>query len=310
MTPANFQTGDRLDDIFAASIDTDIIHDVPEARNVSRPITLTPELQRAAEQGGFFERCRKCGGTGRFGNFGRCFACQGKGKLAFKTSPEARAKNCAGAADRKARRAEESVEAFKAAHPEIHAWMVEAAPTFGFAASMLDAVAKFGDLTERQLAACQRCVDGRRAKQDERKAREANAQAVDVSRIEKAFATARAKADRPGALGVRVRPLKLQAGDVTLSIQPGSAGSQWEGMLFVKSGDQKLGAVKGGRFTRRFGCSDAQEAAVLKACSDPGAAAIAFGKAWGRCAVCARELTNDGSIELGIGPICRDKFGW
>jgi hypothetical protein len=308
MTPINFGSGDSLDDIFG---EPSTSAEPVSPASPAGPRPLSPDLKRAAEVGGFFERCRKCNGSGRFGNFGRCFACGGKGKLSFKTSSADRAHNRGLAADRKARRQQADVAAFGARHPAIHAWMIEAAASFPFAQAMLDAVAKWGDLTEKQLAACQKCVDARKARQVERQARVEAAPAVEVARIEAAFAHARAKADRPGALGVRVRPLKLVAGEHTLSIQPGSLGSQWEGMLFVKTeaGD-KLGFVKGGKFQRRRECSDAQEAAVVAACSDPEAAAVAFGKAFSRCAVCARELTNDGSIERGIGPICAEKFGW
>ena len=35
---------------------------------------------------------------------------------------------------------------------------------------------------------------------------------------------------------------------------------------------------------------------------------LKIGKETGNCCVCARELTNKKSIELGIGPICRGYF--
>jgi hypothetical protein len=41
---------------------------------------------------------------------------------------------------------------------------------------------------------------------------------------------------------------------------------------------------------------------------NPLAAAIKFGKLSGRCCSCGRDLTNEGSIEAGIGPICAQKF--
>ena len=35
-----------------------------------------------------------------------------------------------------------------------------------------------------------------------------------------------------------------------------------------------------------------------------------FGKKFGTCCLCGRELTNEESVELGIGPICRERaFG-
>jgi hypothetical protein len=36
--------------------------------------------------------------------------------------------------------------------------------------------------------------------------------------------------------------------------------------------------------------------------------AAEFGKLYGICCSCGRTLTNELSIELGIGPICREKF--
>ena len=49
--------------------------------------------------------------------------------------------------------------------------------------------------------------------------------------------------------------------------------------------------------------------AVQSAAADPLAAARLYGKKTGQCSCCGRELTNKASIEMGIGPICREKFG-
>jgi hypothetical protein len=48
---------------------------------------------------------------------------------------------------------------------------------------------------------------------------------------------------------------------------------------------------------------------VQSVAADPYAAAKLYGQNTGTCSCCARELTNPLSIELGIGPICREKFG-
>ena len=277
-----------------------------------RSIVLDERMQRAAEVGGFFERCRKCNGSGQV-RWGQCFACQGKGGKKFKTSAADRAKARDKSAERKVRNAEESWAFFQAEQPEVAAWIIASQDRFPFAASMKEAICKFGSLTANQLAACQRSVAKVNAAKAERQDRVANAKAVDVSKIEGAFALAREKAwaKNPGALGVRVKPLLLQAGEVAVQVTPGSDGSQWEGMLFVKTRDgKKLGSVKAGKFTRRFECTPAEEAAVLDACSDPAKAAVAFGKAWSICSVCGRGLENAESIERGIGPVCAEKFGW
>lgn len=39
-------------------------------------------------------------------------------------------------------------------------------------------------------------------------------------------------------------------------------------------------------------------------------AACAYGLRTHTCGICGRELTNDDSIKIGIGPICRGKMGW
>ena len=58
---------------------------------------------------------------------------------------------------------EQAKAAFKAAHPDIIEWIVDN-PTFDFAIAMGDALARYGSLTERQLAAAQKCADRDRAK--------------------------------------------------------------------------------------------------------------------------------------------------
>ena len=47
----------------------------------------------------------------------------------------------------------------------------------------------------------------------------------------------------------------------------------------------------------------------IDAATDPLAAAIAYGRETGSCSCCGRELTNKVSIDLGIRPICREKWG-
>lgn len=38
--------------------------------------------------------------------------------------------------------------------------------------------------------------------------------------------------------------------------------------------------------------------------------AVKFGKLYGVCCICGRTLTNEESIEAGIGPVCAGKAGW
>jgi len=68
-----------------------------------------------------------------------------------------------------------------------------------------------------------------------------------------------------------------------------------------------LGKITPNRLDSRL--ADDIKAVLLEAASDPLTAAVRYGKETGSCSCCGRDLTNAQSIELGIGPICREKFG-
>jgi hypothetical protein len=78
------------------------------------------------------------------------------------------------------------------------------------------------------------------------------------------------------------------------------------GALYIKREEgQYLGKLIG---TTYKGLKDAEP--MLEAiATDPLAAALRYGQRTGRYACCGRELTNHTSIDLGIGPICREKWG-
>jgi hypothetical protein len=287
-----------------------------ETRSFRVPESFKPVLERA-----FTEACSKCGGTGRYRSFGQCYACKGSGKKTFKTAPDQRAKGReygAARAERKAESIAEDAAAFTAANPDLMKWLIRAEAsnlkrggTFDFPSKMIQAVAQYGSLTENQLAAVQRLMARDAVRADQRKTEQAaNAVTVDVTKIEQAFATARERATRKGQMGLWTKPLKLRANEVDFVIQPGSQGSQWENMLFVKSGDRKLGYVKDGTFNPKFSCTPVEKDAIVRACSDPFTAVKAYSKAWSRCGICGQMLTNDGSIERGIGLVCAAKYGW
>jgi len=277
------------------------------------PVDTTLADAAVANARRFEERCPACRGSGTFVSYsgrvvGYCFKCKGKGKLLFKTSSEDRAK----AADQRARKADQRAKdiaadaaAWAVAFPADHAWIVARAGSFEFAAAMRDALAKYGSLTERQHAAVTRLqladADRKAAQEKETAARNATAQDVNVARIEEAFAAAQAH-------GIK-RP-KTYLGDYKFSLAP--AHGRNAGALYVTSteSDAYLGKIMGGKFFRVRECGAVQEAEIVAVASDPKEAAIAFGRRTGRCSCCGRELTNHASIDLGIGPICAEKYGW
>jgi len=285
----------------ALDFDDDIsdLLDAPMRPAKELPVKFVPILERV-----FTENCPACAGTGRWRGVRPCFKCNSTGKLTFKTSPETRAKVRANGVARKVSKLEEFSKEF----PEIIAWL-DASTKFPFAVSLKENLQKFGSLTDGQIAAARKCI----AKLEAAKAKFAvareNAPKVSTNKLEQAFAKANKAAARPGMIGVWVRPISMKSGDVAMTFSNGT--NQWAGKIFVKKVDgTKLGHIENGKFVRKFACDDAAEVAVVDCCNDPEKAAVAFGKAFGACAICHRTLTNPESIERGIGPICAEKFGW
>lgn len=266
-----------------------------------------------AEAARYTEKCSSCNGRGRFISYagrdcGPCFKCKGAGKLAFKTSPEYRAKAAQGRAtkaDEQRITLQAARQAWIDANPDDFAWMKAKEETFEFAHSMMEAFIKYGHLTERQHATVTRLrladIERATARKAEAAARVANAPAIDVGAIETAFTHAKGK-------GIKKPKMKLAG----FKFSEAPAHGRNAGALYVVrvSDDQYLGKVQGGVFTRVRECDEATQAEVLAVASDPHNAAIAYGRRTGNCAICGRELTNHASIDLGIGPICAEKYGW
>jgi hypothetical protein len=109
-----------------------------------------------------------------------------------------------------------------------------------------------------------------------------------------------------------------RAGKVTLRFLGATVSSVItgpnSGCLYIKS---QCGSYFGkvdaaGTFRRAPGLACSETAvveALRKAQADPEAAAVAYGRETGSCCCCGRGLTNQVSIDLGIGPICLEKLG-
>jgi hypothetical protein len=246
----------------------------------------------------FTEPCPKCRGTGSWRGRGQCFACKGVGKQTFKTSPETRSTARQAASARRQANPLENMTAFATEFPDVMAWIVGAGD-FAFAVSMKEAVGRFGSLTEGQMAACRKCMDGRRRATEARTAREVSAPAIEIMKIEEAFQAVK-------DAGLKYPKLNL----ATFEFKPAAEHGKNRGSIYVTEHDEYLGRVIAGRFICSAACTPEQQEQIIDACADPEAAAIAYGKRTGTCACCRRELTDPESIELGVGPICMKKWGW
>jgi hypothetical protein len=110
--------------------------------------------------------------------------------------------------------------------------------------------------------------------------------------------------DRARAAGIASPGLRL--GDFVFKAAP-PAGKN-AGAIYVTRRRVYLGKILYGRFQPVSECDQATADAIVAAASDPLAAAVAYGMATGRCSCCARLLTNDESVRLGIGPVCRGRY--
>lgn len=188
------------------------------------------------------------------------------------------------------------VVAWAESNPAEYEWIVNNSDTNTFAGSLHQSLHKWGQLTERQLVA----VQGAIARAAIAKTKADNAPTVSLDAVEVAFR----KAQDAGI----ARP-KLRLGEFTFS--PAPLTGKNPNAIYVKGADGTyLGKVAGGRLFTVASVSPAVEQDIVAVASDPLNAAIAYGKRYGKCSVCARTLTDEDSINRGIGPVCAERFGW
>lgn len=85
------------------------------------------------------------------------------------------------------------------------------------------------------------------------------------------------------------------------SVDKPGADSKWHGRTFVSliAGPEKFGVKNPAE----------REHVLSRIAKDPAEALLKYGQLIGRCGHCGRQLTNDESRRLGIGPVCRAKDG-
>jgi hypothetical protein len=176
---------------------------------------------------------------------------------------------------------------------------------FTFHADMLEALNKYGHLTERQEAAVRNAAAKSAARKAqwaaEKAARDAAAPVLTMGKIRAGFDNATQYLKRP----------KLRIADIQFSLAPATGVNA--GCIYAVrvSDDTYLGKITpDDRFIRSRDCTDADSDVVARVAADPAAAASAHGHEYGYCSCCGRELTNPESVARGIGPICAERWGW
>lgn len=246
--------------------------------------------------------CTKCNGTGHYRGVrihqqrSDCFACKGKGY--FMTSPEARAKAKAKRVEKKVQKEAEKAakaDAYKAEHSELFEFMKANCNWNGFFFNMLEAVHQYGRLTDGQIAAAYRSMEKIQAKQAEKA--KSNIK-VDLTKLNEVFSNASENG---------LKKPKLRIAELVISMAPSHGRNA--GFLYVKAQGDYAGKISPeGVFYKTSSAPEGIKEELTEFCKNPMEAAIKYGRQTGQCACCGRELTNKASIELGIGPICAEKW--
>jgi hypothetical protein len=162
-----------------------------------------------------------------------------------------------------------------------------------FASSLIASFDRYGSLSAKQIYWVTKLAEKATAPVTER-------EVVDLARIGGLFSK---------ALSAGLKNPKIKVAGVTLS--PAKATSTNIGATYVKQGTEYLGKITAdGRWypVASENATQAFEKVKAFAC-DPVKAAAAHGHATGNCCFCSRELSDAGSIEVGYGPICAEKYG-
>lgn len=246
--------------------------------------------------------CRDCGGSGKFVGYtgrvlGPCYKCDGKGYQM----------RAAGYTARKQKEAAQKAEAQKADEAARAEWAKEhtdvivaiIAGKSAFLQSLADQYSKRGRLSEAQVNAVR---SGAQRKAEAEAARGVEVSSEGADRLSQVFQNAT-------SAGLK-RPA-LRVGE--LVFKPAKASSANAGAIYVTAGAgfdaPYLGKVVGSKFIPSRDCEAGDVSLVERVMADPLAEAVAHGRETGECSCCGRALENEESVRLGIGPVCREKWG-
>ena len=236
--------------------------------------------------------------TGRV--VGPCRKCHGVGTIKTKTNPAVLKKNREDAKAKKVLAAKANIKAavkFLGENPSIDAWFKKKVSTFEFAKSLFDSLLKYGSLTEKQLASVQKMV-AKDAEWAATKVESSKVADLNMSGLVTIFDNASEHLKRP----------RLNIGDLLFTKAPASGKNA--GYLYAKLNDEYVGKISPeGAFLKAWGCTEETVDKIRAISANPLEAAQEHGHATGHCSACNRLLTNELSVELGIGPVCRGRWG-
>lgn len=250
--------------------------------------------------------CSQCGGTGLYKGVrihqtqSKCFSCKGKGY--FLTSQAERAKARVQRVGRQEAKKVVNISDFASANTAVYEFLKSSSSWSSFSRSLLESVTKFGGLTDNQLIAAKNAL----IKNTERNQARATAETTrPILSLESLF-TLFNKASENG-----LKKPRLTIDGMTVSKAPASGVNA--GSLYVTQNGQYAGKVTAEGQLRVINPFKSKEAGISEQlnalAADPLGFAMSYGRRTGNCCCCNKLLTRTDSIELGIGPICKDKWG-
>ena len=249
------------------------------------------------------QKCMACCGTGRrvYGYSHLvsypCGICKGTGYVTAKRLANIeRAKK---AEQTRQNNVQQRRAAFLKEHRDVHAWMEQRASMGNqFASSLLEQFNERGTLSEKQIAAVRNNIANSAHRREAAKAA-APALGSEVSKMIEVFERARGNGYK--------RP-KVRTEQFDFALAP--AGGKNAGYVYVTRHDDGKYIGKISPEAKFFGFNTPESVMndLLEVCKNPLDSAVKFGKRTGVCSCCGRELTNPESVELGIGPVCRERF--
>jgi Family of unknown function (DUF6011) len=240
-------------------------------------------------------KCPSCRGSGDFRSYtgryvGACFKCKGKGHVSKGVIAAAKGKETKAANQAK----------WQADNADAIAYVRKRADKGStFYASFLEKMAEYGTLTENQLALVHRDMAKDAEFYAKRKAeREAAAPKVEISAIEALFAK---------AVDNDVKRPIFRADGIEISKAP--VNGRNAGALYVKANGEYAGKIVDGKFHKVYAAPADTTDRLMAVAADPLREAMAYGRKFGNCALCGRDLVDPVSIRACVGPICAPKWG-
>jgi len=203
---------------------------------------------------------------------------------------------------------EDKLAAFTLEHADVIEWVMTRIARSSFAKSLAQGMAKYGSLTEGQVAAVRRIMaeDSDRAQMAPQPAAAAS-QAVSVAGA--GFVSLGAALLKAKASGLK-RPAIIFAAVTFKLAKDGGANT---GSIYASSGKAYASTYFGkisqaGTFQPARDCTPEIKATIAAICADPLGQIVAHGQKTGNCACCGRELTDADSVARGIGPVCFERY--